>query len=1355
MHTRTHRSLAHPHFTLCIGHFTFCISLLLSSPLFAAEPTLARLSFWLAPELHADFEAEYRQKLLPILTRHGLVESSQMSRATVDSVVARLFEVLSPSDVARIWRALGRDSSWARSFRGVRASLGSPGEPARIRRTRLRIYSAPSGPGEPLVVETRTTETQGAGFWRTYTWEDGTVTLSIQAITQDSKGNIWVGAMGGVSKYDGRTWTTYTKDDGLASNYIQDICEDREGNMWFATGWTGRNAGESQGVTRFDGANWTTFTTRDGLAGNRVNAVLPDREGRMWFGTDYGATRYDPSAEPGNGDWVTFTTAHGLAHNRVRAVHQDQQGKLWFGTHSGVSRFDGQRWSTYGQGDGPAGNVVRGISEDTRGGLWFATNRGVSRYDPSPAPGEQPWHSWTARDGLASGSVWAVSEDTQGDLWFTTSSGISQFDGEAFRNYTTADVLLLNWVYSSLLDREGHLWFGTEAGINRFDGAAIASLTVEEGMSNNSAHVPIQDRDGAIWFGTLDGVNRYKGTTLTAFTAEDRSAMARVYGMAQTHDGAIWTAGSGSAACRFDGRSWHRFTVRDGLAHNSLESVSVDRQDRLWFCSRGRGVSCFDGHTWVTYTKEDGLASDWVWYAYQDRSGAMWFISAWGATRYDGSAWRTFTEADGLAQTQVTTVLEDREGNLWFGTDVAGVTRCSFSAGQGLAAWTTFTADDGLAGNSVFAILQDRRGHLWFGTYDGGVSRFDGKVFQTLRVEDGLASSSVFLHGLLEDRSGAIWISTSRGATRFRQPPPVPPSIAVDAVVTDRRYAGVSDLSVPTTAGLAAFEFHGANLKTRPGAMVYRYRLKGVDPDWTNTREERVEYLDLPRGEYTFEVFAVDRDLVYSEAPATVRLTVHLPYERFGWTAALGVALVLVAWQTARVVRRDRRLQATVSELDESNRALSSANKDLFSLNQELQRERVVERIRSQVQAMKQASDFETVLTVLAEDLRTLSVRFDTCGVDVLDQPVDEPSMAYFESHGFLYTSFTIDPDGAVTQESYVIPAPFPAVNRSAIERFAEGRVWQGRDPDLGAIVEVPIAHYGRLRLTASDRQEYEEHEVEVLQDLAAAGALGYARYLDFERLEEQNQALEVANRVIQEQTERKSRFLSSITHELRTPMNGIMGFTRIVLRRGADQLSERHRGNLSKVIQSAERLLKLIDELLDLSRIEAGRVEIHLAQFSVKELIEACCTEVSPLVDDKPDLALNTDVSGDIGEAHTDRGRLHQIVVNLLSNAIKFTEHGTVAIRAQREDDRLVVSVADTGKGIPAEALDDIFEEFEQVKGSDPQHRGSGLGLPIVKGFAELLGGTISVESEVDQGSVFTVQIPATYREPEAERRL
>ena len=281
--------------------------------------------------------------------------------------------------------------------------------------------------------------------------------------------------------------------------------------------------------------------------------------------------------------------------------------------------------------------------------------------------------------------------------------------------------------------------------------------------------------------------------------------------------------------------------------------------------------------------------------------------------------WRNYDVTDGLAGLDVSAIVKDREGRLWFGINGSGVSRYDGRE------FTTFTTDDGLAGNAVVSILEDREGHLWFGTDGGVASRFDGQVFQTLTHRDGLTGHSV--RSILQDREGAIWFATYNGVTRYRPPSPSPPPIVIDAVVAGGRHAGVSELALSSSTGLVTFEFHGKSFKTSPDGIVYRYQLKGYDEGWKTTNTRHVEYKNLPRGTYIFEIEAVDRDLVYSEAPAEVKVIVHLDYVLIVLQAGLTVSLVgLVAISVRSTRRRRERDRAREQLLREQEKELQTAH---------------------------------------------------------------------------------------------------------------------------------------------------------------------------------------------------------------------------------------------------------------------------------------------------------------------------------------------------------------------------------------------------------------------------------------------
>ena len=251
--------------------------------------------------------------------------------------------------------------------------------------------------------------------------------------------------------------------------------------------------------------------------------------------------------------------------------------------------------------------------------------------------------------------------------------------------------------------------------------------------------------------------------------------------------------------------------------------------------------------------------------------------------------------------------------------------------------------------------------------------------------------------------------------------------------------------------------------------------------------------------------------------------------------------------------------------------------------------------------------------------------------------------------------------------------------------------------------------------------------------------------------LEAANRELQIANVKIREADRLKSEFLANMSHELRTPMNAIIGFTRLVRRKAADLLPERQLENLEKVEISANHLLGLINDILDLSKIEAGRMGVNFMPFDLAPLVETCLATVEPMVKGGK-VRLIKDLPQDLPEVQSDQDKLKQIIINLLSNALKFTEEGEVKLSAALKDASLRITVSDTGIGIRSDALEYIFEEFRQVDGSSTRkYGGTGLGLSITKKLTELLGGTIDVQSVEGKGSTFTITLPLAKKDSEA----
>jgi len=234
----------------------------------------------------------------------------------------------------------------------------------------------------------------------------------------------------------------------------------------------------------------------------------------------------------------------------------------------------------------------------------------------------------------------------------------------------------------------------------------------------------------------------------------------------------------------------------------------------------------------------------------------------------------------------------------------------------------------------------------------------------------------------------------------------------------------------------------------------------------------------------------------------------------------------------------------------------------------------------------------------------------------------------------------------------------------------------------------------------------------------------------------------------LEDATRHKSQFLANVNHELRTPVSAIIASARLVLRRTEGQMPQLERENLQGLLGSAQHLLGLINGLLDLSKIEAGRMDLRMEPVQVEELIQAILFTIEPTL--KQDhVRLVRDIAPGIPTLNTDRDKLRQIILNLLGNAVKFTKEGEIKVSASQQNGSLQLAVADTGIGIEKGELDHIFEEFRQGEmSSNMNYDGTGLGLAIVKRFVNLLGGEIGVDSEVGKGSTFTVTLPLDHSE-------
>ena len=397
-------------------------------------------------------------------------------------------------------------------------------------------------------------------------------------------------------------------------------------------------------------------------------------------------------------------------------------------------------------------------------------------------------------------------------------------------------------------------------------------------------------------------------------------------------------------------------------------------------------------------------------------------------------------------------------------------------------------------------------------------------------------------------------------------------------------------------------------------------------------------------------------------------------------------------------------------------------------------------------QAVSSTLDLETVLKTIVS--RAVELSGAMCGlIYEFDEPTQEFHLrATHRMEEELVEVLRAAPihlgEGAAGQAA-ATRAPIQVVDTLDEKQYGVARV-RSVLVRLGhrSVLAIPLLFedriLGTLNIHRREPGRFPPEVVNLLQTFATQSVLAIQNARLFREIEDKSQQLDVASR-------HKSEFLANMSHELRTPLNAIIGFSEVLLERMFGEVNDKQTEYLRDILSSGQHLLSLINDILDLSKIEAGRLELELTKFYLPVTLENALILVRERAT-RHGIALNLAVDERLGDFVADERKIRQILLNLLSNAVKFTpEGGRVSVKAALANGSVEISVSDTGIGIAPEDQHAIFEEFRQVGSDDARKReGTGLGLTLAKKFVEMHGGQIRVESQVGKGSTFTFTLPA-----------
>jgi signal transduction histidine kinase len=515
--------------------------------------------------------------------------------------------------------------------------------------------------------------------------------------------------------------------------------------------------------------------------------------------------------------------------------------------------------------------------------------------------------------------------------------------------------------------------------------------------------------------------------------------------------------------------------------------------------------------------------------------------------------------------------------------------------------------------------------------------------------------------------------------------------------------------------------------------------------------EEFKAYLDgnpltIDRGNIVGRVVLEGRTVQVADLQSDPEITYMLPAARIGDVRTiLGVPMLRESAPVGVLVLT----RSTVEPFTDNQIGLVTTFADQAVIA--LENARLLNELRQSLQQQTATADVLKVISRSTFDLRAVLDTLIESAVRLCEADMGSINQQHGES--FRQVANYGHPPAL---QKYMDTHPIPAgkgsvVGRSVLEKkvvqitdvqadleyaFVEGAKLGGVRTMLGVPLLRDGSPIGVVVLQRRDVRPFTDKQIELVTTFADQAVIAIENVRLFNEIQEKSRQLEEAS-------QHKSQFLANMSHELRTPLNAILGYTELMADGAYGEPSEKMMGVLKRLEANGRHLLGLINDVLDLSKIEAGQLALELSDYSIQDIAQAVRSTLEPLAADKK-LAFRLEVSADLPRGHGDGRRLTQVLINLVGNAIKFTDAGEVAITARASDGSFHVSVRDTGPGISAADQTKLFQEFQQADNAITRKKGgTGLGLAISKRIVEMHGGKIWVESQLGQGSTFAFRLP------------
>lgn len=806
-----------------------------------------------------------------------------------------------------------------------------------------------------------------------YGMEQGLVQSQVQSIAQDEEGNLWVGTIAGLTKYNGSRFNSYTKNQGLAEDWVTTSCKDKKGNIWFGH-WAG-------GVTRYNAQtkNFENLGLEEYTRFKSIRAIREDEAGRFWIATEgAGVFIYEPE----DGKMFALAQKDGLSSNTIYDLTIDPYKNVWMATDSGLTVYNlNKQISNSGSfihistPNGLFSQNITTVTFTSLNELWIGSaDNGIARVDMSKDIQTELVNHVTKgqivlneSQGLKSNFIRTIFEDHNKIIWVgTIGGGISMLipakgndratalRQSVFKTYSTRQGLNYFNVSAIFEDRENTLWIGTDLGLNQYRGERMQTFDESDSIPNNIVWSICNDADNNIWLGTNNGLSRLSFTygpdkriehhNLTLYDAKQGlPAGTAILASFQDSKGNMWfgTGFNGAFMLPKGADKFISYSASSGLASDIVYSIAEDRFGNIWFGTK-EGATRFDPNTkeFRSFTVADGLGGNHVYRIFKDSKGLLW-IGALGGNLsvYDGTSFKSYDENSGLRHKFILCINEDKTGNLWFGCYGGGLYKYDGKT------FTCYSIKEGLSSESPFSIVADEDNNIWIGN-NRGIDKFDVKEKRFIHYGKGEGFQGVECNpnAVCIDKNGNLWFGTIMGAVKFNPHEDLANKVAPLTKISGLKLH-LQDTVFPAEATFAydennlTFKFIGVSL-TNPAKVRYEYTLEGFDRGWipVNYLVQEAVYTNLPPGKYIFKVRSCNNDDVWSE-PASYSFTVTPPFWQTAlFYVALAAFIIFVVFIYDKL--RTRKLKKAKAELEKKveertlelaikNGELAEKNKDI------------------------------------------------------------------------------------------------------------------------------------------------------------------------------------------------------------------------------------------------------------------------------------------------------------------------------------------------------------------------------------------------------------------------------------------